>query len=262
MVLCEYYFPMKMKNKNTDKAPAGFRDGQEKVFDEFLNDIENDMKMEKYQEIWKKHGKWITILASIIIGGTVFFGLWQKYDLNQREEISSQLFQAQNLKEQGRLEESLAIMKFLGEKHQKSYSILARFSQAALLAEQDFSKNAEEIQKIYQNILKSSIPIYFKELAVVLYVNAVLQKLGDNPIDDNLKTELLALLHQYRKSKKGFVLMAQELEGLILFKTGDFKKSRKIFDKISKNKQMPPSMSSRISIMIQAIQDQGDIENK
>ncbi|MDR1907313.1 MAG: tetratricopeptide repeat protein [Holosporales bacterium] len=247
-----------MKDKHSCDKSSGKSscDCKERVFDEFLDDIENDIKMEKYQQLWNKHGKLILIFATVVLAGVVLFPCWQGYDKEQREEISASLVNAQNLMEQGKIEEAVGLMTHIGARYQKTYKFLGKLSQAAILTSSDFSKNSEEIQGIYLSVLNNSAPEYIKELAAVLYVNAKLQRLSE--LDDAQGKELRDVLLKHRVSKNGIALMSKELEGIIAFKTKDYAAARKAFDEISKNENTPQGMHARISIMIQAIQDQGD----
>ncbi|MDR1597432.1 MAG: tetratricopeptide repeat protein [Holosporales bacterium] len=228
---------------------------QDKVFDEFLNDVENDMKMEHYQQLWKKYGKLISAGMTLVVGGTVMFAFWQKYDNERREEVAASFVNAQQLIEQGKTEDAVGLLVHIGSTYRGAYKALAKLSHAATLMAADFAKNAEEIQGIYLSVLEQSIPAYMKELVSVLFVNAKLQQTAD--IDEAQGRELLTLLRKYRCSDNGFALLSKELEGVVAFKLGDFVTARQAFDEISKNEDTPAGMQSRISIMIQAIQDKG-----
>ncbi|MDR0625525.1 MAG: tetratricopeptide repeat protein [Holosporales bacterium] len=233
-------------------------DGQEKehVFDEFIEDIENDIRLEKYEQIWKKHGKLISTAGTVFIGGCVLFGLWYKHNEDRREEVALQFIKAQNVAENGKLEEALSMMTFLASQNVGKYPILAKFSRAGLLVKDDFDKNIAEIKAIYKSIYSDSgCPAYFKHLAIVLYVNALLQERENLP-EEQAKEALGLLRKCQNKNEDGLFLLAKELEGVILFLQKDFKEARAAFDTISRNKKTTEGMRKRIHIMIQAIQSQ------
>lgn len=246
--------PGKSSSTSGNKDSAKGCDCQERVFDEFLEDVEKDMKRERYQELWAKYGRMISTITTLVLGGVLVLILWQRYDREQREDIASQLLQAQILKDQGKVDDALEVMRLLSQKSQKNYAVIAKLSQAAILIEQDFAKNVDEIQALYKNILEGSASTYYKALAAIQYVNVGLQRLGTGTPNEALKAEWLKLLRQY-KGQQGFGLSASELEALVLFRAGDFKAARSILNELSKNPKTPPAMQMRVGILIQAIQN-------
>jgi hypothetical protein len=228
----------------------------EKVFDEFLEDVENDMKMERYKQFWDKHKKWMSFLATIAISGTLLIAFWQKYDAEQREEIATQLISAINLVEEGKDKEAAGLLTHIGGRYQNTYKFLAKLARAGIL--QKDAQNAEEAQGLYMSVMSGRAPAYIKELASILYVNSLLQK--NEKIDDETGKKMRDILKRYRVSKNGFALLRREIEGLVAFKCGNLTEARQAFDEISKNEKTPQGMYMRVSLMIQAIQDQEEVK--
>lgn len=246
--------PSGSKNAQNGKGSSRGCSCQERVFDEFLEDVEKDMKRERYQEIWARHGKLISTVTTAVLGGILVFAFWQRYDKEQREELSTQFLHAQALQSEGKTDDALEIMRMLAAKSQKGYAVIAQLSQAALLADQNFAKNADEIQVLYKGVLESSAPVYYKALAAVQYVNAGLQKLGTGELDAATQAEWLDLLRRF-KGEQGMGLAASEVEAFVLFKAGALDEARKVLNELSKNPKAPQAMQLRVGMMIQAIQD-------
>jgi hypothetical protein len=259
---------LKKPDMNKDKPPKDTSNGckksskgcdcTEKVFDEFLEDIENDMKMERYQQLLKRYKKPISAVTTLVVGSVIFAAAWQNHDNDKREKLSASLLSAINMMENNTTDEgfenSIGLMAHIAGQNQKTYTVLGQMLQAGALANKDSKKNAPEIQKIYMSVMQGKAPGYIKELASVLYVNSKLQEHAE--IDAILGKQLLEILKKYSVSKSGFALLEKESEGLILFKLGDFVAARKVYDEISKNENTPRGMHTRVSVMIQAIQDQ------
>jgi pentatricopeptide repeat protein len=185
----------------------------------------------------------------------VIFVFWQKYENEQCQIYSDRFIEAQNLISQERCDEALAVIKDIENRNLKAYSVLSKLLRSAIFVTRDFEKNAEEIQKIYQAILQDrSAPVYIKELAAVLYVNAYLQQF--KTIDDDAAKKLVKILETYinKKSKKGISLLARELTGLIAFLTNNMEEARRVFDSLCRE-DISPDARYRFSLMIQAIQD-------
>lgn len=238
--------------KNPDK---GNKIPSDNTFNEFIEDIENDIRMEKYDQFWKKYHTVIIAFGVIVLSSLALYTLWQNYDKNRREETANHFIQAQELIEQGRISDALPMMNFLATKSPKNYQLLAKFSQAGLLTKQDFLKNVEEIQTIYSSIMNDKrAPKYMKDLATVLWVNAALEKLGTQTLQKEEAEQWLKLLKPCCKRKSGFSLLASELKGLIFYRINDLTRARKTFDKLAKNMKTPSNMRQRVNMMIQAIQ--------
>lgn len=243
-----------VKNKDFNK------EDQEKdiVFDEFLEDIKKDIKLEKYQLIWKKYGKLILTIVSAILTVIVVLNFWYRYDTNKKEEFALQFIKAQSVAENGKIDEAISLMSYLSSKNRRSYSVLAKMYQAGLLAKSDFEGNVEKIKEIYNSVFSDRrAPVYLRDLARILYANALLQEIKSEISPEKAK-ELLEILSKCKQTDNGLFLMAKELEGLVYYKIQDYKKARESFDFISKNSNTPEGMYLRVSIMIQAVQDKLD----
>lgn len=240
-------------------------DCRERIFDEFLSDIENDLKKERYQVLWNKHGKWISAVGTLILGGLAVLALWQRYERGQRAEASTELLRAQNLAAAGKTDEALGIVRFLSTKHLRTYPVLAKFSQAALLAESDFEKNVDTILVLYEDLL-SAAPAYYAEVASVLYASTLLRKTERTPLSEEQAKKALKILKKHRikvekgQSATGVALLAKELEGRIYLQRGKLKKARKAFDDINRNENAPQHMRLRVQLLIQSIQDRPELD--
>lgn len=249
-----------VKKKSGEKPSC---DCRERVFDEFLEDVEKDMKMERYQALWAKHGKWISTVGTVLLGGVVVLAFWQRYEKGKREEAAMAMVRAQNLVAQERSEEALGVFRYLSTQNIKTYPEMAQLAQAALLAEQDFDKNAEEILVLYKDLMHKQTG-YTAEIATVLYVQTLLRKSGSTPLDPDQAKEALGLLNLKKKDGKsktleGVALLAKEMEGRIYLQQGDLEKARKAFDAITTTKDVPQQMMLRAQLMIQKIQSTEEV---
>lgn len=234
---------------------------QERFFDEFLEDVEKDLKMERYQEFWNKHGKLLSTVGTVCLVAVAFVVLWQRYEVGQRTEAAGELVRAQVATQSGKLNEALGIVQFLSQKHLKTYPVLAKFEQAALLAQTDFDKKVDSILALYKELMDSSIPGYMRELASILYVRALMRRAGQQALEPAQAKSALQILKKYRQrpakghSVDGLNLLGQELQGQLYFQCGDLKKARKMFDSLSKNSKTPEMMNMRTRLMIQLLQE-------
>jgi hypothetical protein len=242
-------------SKTLPPPPLVPKPEQDSTFDQFLKELESEIQLDKYKALWAKYGRFLTFLIGVLLLGLIFFGFWQRYQTEQKEEIAQQFQQAQALLSQGKKQEALSQMEFICQRTHKNYAILAQFVKAHLLAEEDFAKNVQTVKGLYKDILARPCPGYFKEIAAVSFVETVLLE-NENGPDEKTAQDLLALLETHRKNSDiGIALFMLEWEGYILFKIGKFDEARQKFDTITRQAKAPESMKKRIALMIQAIQD-------
>lgn len=236
---------------NKDNCPSC----QDNVFNEFLEDIENDIRMEKYDLLWKKYHKVIIACGILILGAIAVYGLWQRYENTQYDKSSMHFLQAQGMASQGRFSDAASLMGAITSNAPKNYKLLAQFSQAQFLLQTDLPQNHEQALDIYKKLFQNKkVPPYMRQVAVILYTHVKLDK--NKTISADEREDLLKLLKKVCKEahKEGIALLAQELRAILYYQNQDFKKARKICNKISDNAHAPAAMRTRVSILIQAIQ--------
>jgi hypothetical protein len=247
-----------MKKDKPPKTTSKGCDCTEKVFDEFLEDVENDMKMERYQQLLKKYKKLISQVTTIVLGLAILVVSWQKYESDKKEEFATALLNAIDMGEKSTtadgFEDALGLMSHIANKNPRTYGVFGKLLYAAQLAKKDAQKNAPEIQRTHMSIMRGRAPGYIKELASALYVQSKLEE--QTEVAPELGQELIGLLKKYRVSKSGYALLSKEQESMVLFKLKDFVTARKVLDEISRDEKTPAGMHFRVSLLIQAIQDQ------
>lgn len=243
-----------MKKDSKDKGNgSGGKNPSEAVFDEFLNDVENDMKLENYKRLWDKYGKIISSVSIVVIASAVVLNFWFRYEENKKEEFAVQFAAAQNLINSEKSEEGLSMLNFLIGSANFEYSTLARFAKAGLLAKMDFAKNFDEIKGLYKSIFENKKnPQYMREYATIAYVNSEVDRPDQKEFD---ASELLKLLEETcSKNKSGFYWMATELKAMLYYQNKEYEKARECCDMITETKEAPPSMKRRIIILMQRVQ--------
>jgi hypothetical protein len=73
-------------------------------FDEFLVEVENDIRKEKMLQLWKQYGKQVVagvVGIIILISG---YNFWSYYEQNKRTQMAEKLIAAQDFIGQGETE--------------------------------------------------------------------------------------------------------------------------------------------------------------
>ena len=109
---------------------------------DFFHEVEEDVKRERYEKLWKAYGKYFLAgVAAIVIGtaGTVF---WRDYQTRQREAESERFTAALELARAGRNADAANAFSELAQAAGTGYRVLARFRAAAALIETGDSAGA------------------------------------------------------------------------------------------------------------------------
>lgn len=247
------------KTPNADQGKQNCPNCADGAFNEFLQDIENDIRMEKYNRLWQKYRVWIIGAGVGIFGSLAVYTMWQHHENGRYNKTSMHFIQAQNLEHQGRLADAAAIFSAIAHDAPKSYRSLAAFAQAGLLGRIGGAENKEKQIALYKDLCdKDSLPPYMRQLAGVYWVDASLAQAGQ-VLEKDKAQEWLKMLKKVQKKSDpedgGLGLYATELRGVIYFRLGKTKKAQKMFRSLGQQSKTPAAMRLRTDIMLQAIQD-------
>lgn len=225
-------------------------------FDEFLEDVEKDMRQEKLENIWKKYGKLISTVLVIAIGGSSGWVLWKKNFQKQLNLTSQKFMKAQELIDRGNVSEGLGVYDSIIHDSSKTYGSLATIAKAGLLA----GKSPEDIKKAQELLTKLSMnkaaDKIVRDFAAVTLIRIDLDQSELKAIDGPTKAKLIAHLVSLDKlsaDNSPYALLAQELKGTILFALNDYAKAAEVYVKIAQTKDCPRGLQTRAEIMSQLI---------
>ncbi len=225
-------------------------------FDEFLEEVESDIRQEKFQKLWEEYGK--TAVAAVI-GVFVLTGgymAWQNHQHKQHQLYSEQFIGAEDLISQGKIVEAMGVMQSLSQVSHKSYAILARFAQASLYAQEGPNENFTASKEIYESIAKDSkVDKSLRDLATFFLVNMKVDEttdFGDQKTLNEFLSDLELLVHRDNPWHN----LANELKGFILFKQNDLVNASEVFVALAQDPKTPDNMRMRAQLMSQTIAGQ------
>jgi hypothetical protein len=225
-------------------------------FDEFLEDVEKDMRQEKLEKIWKEYGKLISVGLVIAIGGSGGWALWKNHEEKQLNLTSQKFMKAQDLIEKGNINEGLGVYDSIIHDSSKTYAPLAQIAKAGILAD----KSPEDVKKAETLLMelasnKSADPI-MRDFAALTLIRIDLDRMDLKTVSENAKAKLIAhlvTLDALSKDDAPWSLLAQDLKGAILFCLKEYIKSSEIYVKIAQTKDCPRGLKARAEIMSQLI---------
>ena len=149
--------------------------------DEFIREVDEDIKEEKRIKLWKKFFPYIASISLGIVLFTSGFVFWDGYSNNQRQKLGDDFTAAVVLAGEEDLDASLLALDRIVDKGSDGYVTRAKMKKASILIEQ--GKLAEGL-KIYKDLEKNAVDQSFRDIATILFV---LNSLNNESKDDLLK---------------------------------------------------------------------------
>lgn len=195
---------------------------------EFMREVQEDLRQEKIEKIWHEHGKKIVWTIVGILACTSTYVLWDNYQSNKLQRESLAYEQAVSVVQsslQGDRDEALKQLQSL-EKDGSAYAPMAALQKAKLLmSNQDTEKDGiKAYYEISQN--KSFQPIY-RHLALYYAI------LHDMNFAD--PADLLQKLPVLMVGSNPWSILALELQILLTWKVGQIPEAIELCDSLLNN---------------------------
>ena len=215
-------------------------------FDEFLEEVQNDIRKEKLLQLWKQYGKQVTGVVVGIIILVSGYNFWSYYEKNKRTQMAEKLIAAQDFIGQGETEKAQTILSSLASESHSAYQALALFQKAGLLLQ--LGQKPEELIQTYQQLsANTKIDPLWRSLATLLGVMVSIDQ-PNAKVDD-----LLAQLAPITTDQNPWRYLANEMKGVLLHRKGDNTQAAEIFAKLVQDNQTPSGISMRARLMVQIV---------
>lgn len=218
-------------------------------FDEFLEEVESDIRQEKYLTLWKRYGKFVigvVVAILLVVAGCV---LWQNYEKKQRTRLAEQFIEAQDSLANGQTTHALQLLENMAKNSHKIYAALARFLDAGVLAQEGSPENLKKAIEAVQALSEDThLEQAWRDLASILFVSISLD-LNEGVDMDKLLTRLVPLT----VSTNSWHYLASELKGLILSQKGEAAPAAEVFVSLVQDPNTPDGIKSRAQLMAQVI---------
>ncbi len=205
--------------------------------DSLLREIDEDLRREKYEKLWKRYGVYVIAAAVLLVAGVAGFKIWKYRDdvshMEAQQSLTSALQAAQT--DKGAAEQQL---QQLIDGAPAGYAMLAAFQRAALLAG---SGDLQGARQIYEDLQKTAPSPLYRDLAVVREAMAALAAeplpLDADAIRDRLQP-LTAAGNPWRYS-------AGELVAIIDVRSGQTAQARDRLTSLAADAQAPADLRTR-----------------
>lgn len=211
--------------------------------DNFLQEIEQDIRQEKVWQFWKRYQTQLTWGAGIVLVLAAMWNMWTWHTHRQNTQWAESFVRAQLLLDQGKTDEALRYLETL-EHTGSSYAVLSSFVKAHFYGQSGDHRDVAKTVKAYESIAQyKHVSQELRELAQLCGLMAQM----DAPQPD--LEGLLKKVELFCSEKSYWPLMAQEVKGALLLMMERYADARDVFVKIAQNPDAPPAMRSRAQVL-------------
>jgi len=211
--------------------------------DEFIKEVEEDLKRDRQLELWRKYGKYavslallVVIIASAVVG-------WRSYQENQRYEQGLKYAAALDLAGADKTGAAITAFADLAAEAGAGYAALARLQEAALLAKVGDGAGAAAVYELL--IADSGAHRIFRDLALILLALTTADNADPQVLTGRL-APLTARDSPWRHS-------ALEVTALLHLRARDEARAREIFTTLADDTTAPRNMRARASEMLASL---------
>ena len=202
--------------------------------DNFFQEIEEDVKLDKLEKMWKEYQSHIVagvVGIAILIGGGLYWNNWRH---EKQAEISQTYVDGINLISKGQKDEGYAKLDSI--KDEKGYGAMAMLVKASDLAKDP--KTLPEALKIFTEIAENRS--YDKKFNMLAGLMRTLNQL------DTVDVETVrANLEILKDPNNPWQALATELEAALEYKAGNKEKAKELYQQLAEDARASQTMRVR-----------------
>jgi hypothetical protein len=220
-------------------------------FDEFMDEVQNDMRHARFEKYWKLYGKQVLIACIVLL----FFSSIYTFSQYRKEKSyihsSEQFIAAQNALTEGRYDEALAVFEGLINEAPDTYKTLSLFSKVGVLLKKESeadTKQAIDLLKIIED--GKFVDNHFRLFAKLLRYSHQINLLDHSADEFN---QMRIDIDKISQQDSTWAYMAKELKGLLLTRLGSQTEAVEIFIKLIQDEKTPQVIRLRSQLMAQLL---------
>ena len=206
--------------------------------DEFIREVDEDIKQEKTEKLWKKFLPYIISVSLGIIFSTTGYVTWDNFSKNNRQQLGDDFTAAVELAKEEDIDAALQALDRIVDKGSDGYVTLSKMKKASLMIEGGM---LEEGLEIYKDLERNAVDQSFRDIATILYVLNSMYSVSPELLIEKIKP---------LENSKIWKSSALELKAFIFLKKGETKNAIEIFKSISAMPNTPSSLSNRSRNML------------
>lgn len=151
--------------------------------DQLFREVDEEVRQDRYQELWKRYGSLALIAAVLIVAGTVAFVVWRDTQQSARDADSTRFLEAV-VQEEAQTDAALQQLRELAQDGTPAYRFLARLREGRLLAAEG---NKAEALAVFDTIAADSdLRGTYRDLASLLAVANGLDVLSQGEVEQRI----------------------------------------------------------------------------
>ena len=208
-----------------------------------FKEIEEELRQDKVYRLWKTYRYYIIFSVVALVASVTFYQIWKSYQTGQEERRGEAYNSLQALIRSEKVADALSGLRSFSTQKNDGYARLAKFSEAALLAETDGEAAVDIYRELSNDIY---IAERYRHLAIIL--GALRQ------IENNIKSkDLIERLAEINTLTNPWRHSAREIIALNFLLSEDRKKAISLLEEIVNDATTPNSLKSRVEEFLKTI---------
>ena len=200
---------------------------------DIFQEVEEDVRRERYEQIWKKYGNYMIAAAALLVAAVAGYQAWVRYDLTQRQQISDRFGQATQAAQSGNLPKAEGDFAALTKEAPAGYATLSKFQLAGTYLAQG---KRDPGVALLRELAASSDPIISSTARL---------RLAWALADASAKPELVTLLEPLTAADNPWRFAAQEVLAYMDLKGGARDAAMAAYQKLSQDAGAPANLRQR-----------------
>lgn len=207
---------------------------------DIFREVDEEVRQDEYRRLWDKYGIYVIGLGLAIVLGVGGYKGWQAYQKSRAEAAGARFAEAMSLARRAKGQEAARMLAELSEDGPRGYATLARFRQAALLA--DSGERQRAIGLYDQLAADDGINPVMRGLARMRAALLLLDRAERGEIERRI-AGLDTSDNAWRNS-------AREVLALAAYKAADHVAAERLYRKIVADPAAPGNLRQRAQVML------------
>ena len=210
--------------------------------DELFREVDEEVRQDRYQQVWKRYGTLLVIAVVAIVGATVAFVVWRGAQESAREADSTR-FLAAVVQEQTQRDTAILQLRDIANDGTPGYRFLASLGEASLLA--DAGNTAEAVAVFDSIAADDDLGASYRDMARLLAVARGMELLGSDEVEQRLSA--------LNTEDNPFRVTAREFLAVSAIRNGNDVQARELLQANVDDSEAPPASRNRAIELLSAL---------
>ncbi len=207
--------------------------------DNFLREIDEEVRRDKAADLWKKHGNVVIILLVLLVAGVGAWRFWQFRQLQAAQAVSARFEGALKASRENRAEDAEKALGELARDGGFGYNLMARFRAAAEVARREPAEGAAAFDALAAD---AAVDQVFRDLA---RLRSAMLKLDGAPY-----AEIKTALEPLAAANGVWRHTAREMLGVSALKAANMEDAGRWFDQVAVDRDAPQALRQRADLYL------------